>query len=170
MLTSPEILRKVLQLSRKRLKVFLFLCIFMLFKANAGNAEDTENVAVLEKGPAEQNGIELLPPNAIKAFTGIYRFKDEKMKVIYTEQALPVLSEWKPEKCFRRTLYRLPYSTLYVFYYRDKGGYELFFEFPKGFSYFCKFMDEFIAKFNIYRGFVKHKTDIPFPAVLHLDL
>ena len=170
MLTSPETLQKVSQLSRKEIPLALLICLFVSFGANANSEADPANIAILEKGPTEQNGIELLAPNAIEGFTGIYRFNEQKMKVIYTEYPLPILKEWKAEKCFRHTLYRLPYSTLYAFYYRDKSGYELFFEFPKSFPYFCEFINEFIIKFNIYRGFVKHKTDIPFPAILSLKL
>lgn len=160
----------MLLLNKKNVVLAVFFCVFMAFEANADSSSEAANIAVLEKGPVEQNGIELLAPNAIRSFSGIYRFNDQKMKVIYTEQPLPVLKEWKVVKCSRSTIYRLPYSTLNAFFYRDRDGYELFFEFPKSFPYFCEFMDEFIAKFNIYRGFVKYKTDIPFPAVLSLKL
>lgn len=170
MLISRETLQKVLQLSRNEIPLTVFLCVFLAFQANADSSTGAADIAVLEKGPIEQNGIELLAPNAIRGFAGIYRFNNQKMKVFYTEQPLPILKEWKAEKCSRHTLYRLPYSTLYAFYYRDSGGYELFFEFPKSFPYACEFMNEFIVKFNIYRGFVKYKADIPFPAVLNLKL
>jgi len=160
----------VLQLNRREIifpiSLFLAVCFVPLY----GEDQLPSDIAILERGPVETEGIELLDPNTIQGFTGIYRFDDQNLKVVYTEYSLPVSGKWKKKKSSGYIIYGIPQDTSTAWYYSDKRGYSLFFEFPFGFRYSFEFIKGFIDKFNIFLGFVKYKTDIPFPAIVQLKL
>ena len=160
----------MLQLNRREIIFLISLFLAVCFVPLYGENQLPADIAILEKGPVEIEGIELLDPNTIPGFMGIYRFDDQNLKVVYTEYSLPVSGKWKKTKCSGYIIYRIPQDAFTACYYSDKKGYSLFFEFPFGFRYSCEFIKGFIDKFNIFLGFVKYKTDIPFPAIVQLKL
>lgn len=167
---NREILQKVLQLNRREIIFLISLFTAVCFVPLYGENQLPADIAILEKGPVGTEGIELLDTNTIPGFTGIYRFDDQNLKVIYTEYSLPVLRAWKKTKYSGYIIYRIPQDAFTAWYYSDQRGYSLFFEFPVGFRFSFEFIKGFIDKFNIFLGFVKYKIDIPFPAIVQLKL
>ena len=163
-------MQKVLQLNKRELIFLISLFLTACFVPLSADDQLPADIAILERGPVETEGIELLDPNTIQGFTGIYRFDDQNLKVVYTEYPLPVSGMWKKTKYSGYIIYRIPQNTFTAWYYSDKRGYSLFFEFPAEFRFSFEFIKGFIDKFNIFLGFVKYKTDIPFPAIVQLKL
>ena len=170
MLINRVIWQRALQSNNKYTLFLLIVCLVSLY-ANLLYAQDLP--AVLEKGPYEVVGIDVLEPNAIKAHEGIYLVAEQKLVVLYTQSEIIISFDLIEEisYCLNKQIFSLTFSSVLgkVYYYHDPTGFSLFFIFPKGFENVCIFINQFIDQFFYFLRFRVKERDIPFPAIVALN-
>ena len=156
---TRETWQRVLQLSKRLLLLLLFLTAASLLYGQ-------ETPALLIKSPTEIRGIDILAPNALVAYEGFYRYKEEEIRVIFTSDPLLQSEEWLPFPCGKLQLFKLPDEWERIFYYSNNRDISLLFVFNPDFDLWCDFIGIFVERFSFLLGFSLHEVDVPFPAVL----
>jgi len=156
---TRETWQRVLQLSKPLLLFFLLLTAASLLYGE-------EAPALLIKSPTEIRGIDIIPPNALVAYEGFYRYKEEEIRVIFTKDPLLRSSDWLSLSCGKLQLFKLPDEWERIFYYSNNRDIFLLFVFSPDFDLWCDFIGIFVERFSFLLGFSLHEVDVPFPAVL----
>ena len=138
----------------------------LLLIAAASLLYGEEAPALLVRGPLRLRGIDLLAPNALAAFEGFYRYKEEEIRVIFTRDPLLRSGDWLSLSCGKLQLFKLPDEWERIFYYSNYRDISLLFVFNPDFDLWCDFIGIFVERFSFLLGFTLHEVDIPFPAVL----
>lgn len=96
MLISPETSQRALLLSKRRIKIYhiLFLCLFVRIPVSA-----LDGPVYLAEGPVESSGIPFIYPNAVRVYTGIYRYKESPVKVMFSAEEFIIPEEWEKSFC-----------------------------------------------------------------------
>lgn len=158
---TRETWQRALQLSKR-------LLLPVLFIAAASLLYGQETPALLIKSPTEIRCIDFLAPNALVAFEGFYRYKEEEIRVIFTRDPLLPSTDWLSLSCGKLSLFQLPDEWERVFYYSNNRNISLLFIFSPDFDLWCDFIGIFVERFSFLVGFSLHEVDVPFPAVLEL--
>ncbi len=156
---TRETWQRVLQLSKRLLLPLLLLTA-------ASQLYGGEEPALLIKSPAEIRGIDILAPNALVAYEGFYRYKEEEIRVIFTREPLLQSGEWLSLACGKLQLFKLPDEWERIFYYSNNRNISLLFVFNPDFDLWCDFINIFVERFSFLIGFSVYEVDVPFPAVL----
>ena len=156
---TRETWQRVLQLSKRLLPALLLLTAASLLYGE-------ETPALLVRGPLRLRGIDLLAPNALAAFEGFYRYKEEGIRVIFTRDPLLRSGDWLSFPCGKLQLFKLPDEWERIFYYSNNRDIFLLFVFNPDFDLWCDFIGIFVERFSFLLGFSLHEIDVPFPAVL----
>lgn len=181
MLTSRVTWQKVLPWSRK--PVCRLLTLILLFLASAlrlcaqesGTEEGStreKTVSVLQKGPEYRKGLPFFLPNAIPAFSGVYRYRGSQINVYYTETEILRREAWEPFSCEGSRGLSAPdpeTGGVFLIFPAEEQGWTVFFSFREMREDICLFIDTFFEQFRYFRGITRDRTIPPFPAVLQLE-
>ena len=110
-----------------RIVLILNLVIFIpVAWAQVTASEMVENdPAILVRGPVESMGFPLLYPNAIKTWSGYYRYLELEITVSFTREDILIPGEWKSFSCEKTGGFSPVENS---FYYRD-SDWSLLFQF-----------------------------------------
>ena len=165
--------------------VLLSLIPGVLF-AQSSTAQElqSQDVAILLKGPEYGQRLPFFQPNAIEYYAGYYSFRDQEIIVYYTDRDIVRFEEWEPAACNSVGLFRInpadpvnaagspgledsatPAGSGPVVYFYQNGTYVLFFSFAEGLN--CSFIERFLLRFDYFRSArsIPSKRP-PFPAVV----
>ncbi|MCK4543630.1 MAG: hypothetical protein KAU17_15470 [Spirochaetales bacterium] len=128
--------------------------------------------AILQRGPTPIKGIEYLSPNVLPAHSGEYFFLENTIRVVFTNEFIPLMEAWVPWTCRRRIIYQLPVESSSqgverLFHcYRSVDEWCIFFDFSDDFGQECRFIEAFLNRFEFFMGLNRDPWEIPFPAIL----
>ncbi|MFW5688766.1 MAG: hypothetical protein ACOC1U_04260 [Spirochaetota bacterium] len=137
-----------------------------------GTADDVPWTALLQTGPDERRGIDLLAPDLTPHWHGRYRVGTAIVDLYYARAPLDDAAGWSGAPCPLRPLRARDAE---LFYYEDPAGWSLLVhlvagELPPGVT-ICAFTDRFIARHRLFEGLalVNVPGEAPiFPAVIEL--
>jgi len=177
----------VLRLNRAlRLLLFGFSLVVFLFSTGcseeggtpplqiqtdgATSAEEPEDKLILLSGPERSRGLDVLPPNVIEYYHGVYSFQGEKVRVQFTREEVVPLSGWEQDRCGDYPLFRLPQAAdgNVFFYQNPDGAWSVFFKIPDTIEDHCLFISRFIERLIYFMGVSRGGDPAPFPAVIEL--
>lgn len=145
-------------------------------------AESTE---VLNTGPDIGRGIPYLSANVIRYYQVTYRaagqensagstqgarFEEESgaaLRVLYTDTSVVPSPEWKAASCGGSGMLTVAANPA-VLFYRDPGGWSLFFVYPADYHQTCAFATVFLRRFSYFLGITQNSALSSFPAVLQI--
>ncbi|MDC7124731.1 MAG: hypothetical protein PQJ46_04140 [Spirochaetales bacterium] len=146
---------------KKRIFVIIYiLSVAFLF------AEETEP-AILARGPIACNGIEYLGLNTIEATYGVYEYKNDTIRIYFTQKEIVLSDVWTSFSCSVKGLkYRISDDGLKVIEYTDKNGWSAFVSFKPEAEYVCDFLKKYISRQNYFINLAHDKDTFSFPAIL----
>jgi hypothetical protein len=133
--------------------------------------DQPEDKSILLSGPERSRGIDVLPPNVIEHYHGVYWFQGEKVRVQLTREEVVPLSGWEQARCGDYPLFRLPRAAdgNTLFYQNPGGAWSVFITIPDEIEDTCLFMSRFIERLIYFMGVSRGGDPAPFPAVLELQ-
>ena len=149
----------------------LAVLAFSLFLAEAPLfSQSPPKRAVLDSGPVREKGLLFLPINVIDHYRGVYTIDESRITVFYTEYEMEPFQSWTDYPCSSRSLLLVEqndrFSTLFLVH---RESWQLFVQFPAGFSGECEFIDAFVRRFLYFKQVNKTDGVPPFPAILALQ-
>ncbi len=168
MLISRETLQRVLLLNSGQKKIFLVLFLSALISVSSFALESP---VFLEEGPDESSGLPFIYPNAMRVFTGIYRYQNSRVRVLFTSENFLIPEEWKQKSCgdYKGYLFTDTPCLLKpggeVFYYRykpsgDDISWSVFVIFEKETD--CSFVSAYLKRFI----YLQRNWDPAFPPLM----
>lgn len=134
-------------------------------------ADQPEDKAILLSGPERKRGIDILPPNVIEYFHGVYSFQGEKVRVQFTREEVVPLSGWQQDRCGDYPLFRLPQAAdgSVFFYQSPDKTWSVFIKIPVQTEDHCVFITRFLDRLIYFLGVSRGDDPAQFPAVLELQ-
>jgi len=129
-------------------------------------AQETAGPAVLSSGPEAVRGIPFLGPNALAAKRGEYSFRDTRVRVYFTEEAILLPPGWETVACSGREYLSAPYDGGRVYYLQSSRGWSIFVFFQNPEAPACGFLEPFFSRLNYFLGI---SPVFSFPAVLEVS-
>ncbi len=162
MLTSLEILLKVLQLNKI---LFTILAVFFLPGGFLSSQENTGegNIAVLLEGPLNVNGVPGIGDNVIPCFRGRYQLNGNEIEVYYTTEEIPVFDEWNKVSINSFSFYSVNENILC---YINSGRWALFIEYKDPDDYSYDFAAELTRKMIFFAKTEEFFKVSSFPAII----
>jgi hypothetical protein len=153
---------------------FALLALLSVGVAGAQEIPAPAAVALLLTGPEITNGIAALGPNAVLGHRAEYQLGDARVTVSYTAATLPVPRDWTPFTCSGRPVFVSEASSPFdVLMPGPDQRFQVVFEFPASVTNearaWCPFAVQFLDRFTYFQGFIRHESDIAFPAVIELQ-
>ncbi len=146
--------------------IILFSCAGHIF------AEDSDNIAVLTRGPVYHEGIEFLEVNALPSRYGEYRVGAGTVRIYYTEEPIFFSEDWKRTACTSESYLLLdsgsPEISGIVAAVEDERGWTAFLEFSEP-SIICSFIKMYRSRQNYFNNISRDKNSFSFPAILELE-
>lgn len=136
------------------------------------NGSDTD-VILLLKGPKQQRGIEVLPPNVIPYFYGEYQFFDHTVIVHFTGSTIVSPDSWDRMRCGSYPLQYFPSpirpNEETVYFYQRQDEWYIFIRIPAAVEEPCVFINPFLKKLIYFIGIARDEKTVPLPAVIELE-
>lgn len=93
------------------ISLFFILLVFTSPDTIVAQESDTDSqsqdIAILVRGPEHNGGLPFLQPNAIENYAGYYSFRGQEITVYYTTREIVRLDNWEPVACSTIQLYQL---------------------------------------------------------------
>jgi len=138
-------------------------------------AQQTGTYAVLLSGPEAVRDLLVFPPTARVGRAGAYALGPARIGVLCTKEPLVLPQAWPARGCGSLRLREVAGHEPYTLCHADPQGDTLFFSFPAspdhpalGEALRCPFIEAFVRRFQVLRGFLKRESETPFPGVLEI--
>jgi hypothetical protein len=153
------------------LAVAALLAALCVGGAAGADAQQQGLYAVLLRGPQPVRDLLMFPPNPLAAQAGDYGLGEARVSVLYTGETLVLPQAWRARVCGELRLLEVTGQEPYSLCFADpEGAFTLFFSFPDALeeALRCRFVGSFVRRFQVLRGLVKGKLEVPFPGVLEV--
>ncbi len=154
----------MLQWNKKHAIILIFAVVCTL-----GAAAQENGPAILERGPFFVRGIEILEPNAMRAYFGEYVYSDSSVLVWYTQADVLLSDEWEGTQCSGETVFQRTGELGTEVFYNDEEGWKVFLVFAEDQSQWCRFFSVFITRFSYFLRATGTESGVSFPAVLEFQ-
>lgn len=147
----------------------ILLCSFVIFisvtdaQTTLTEKNETE-IAVLVKGPVENRGFPLIYPNAIKLWSGYYRYLKSEVVVSFTRKNILLPAEWEHFVCDKIEGFSPAEDS---FFYTDKD-WSVLFQFSKEQQVDCSFINIFIIRLKYFLRDTSSDSPPLLPAILEI--
>jgi len=150
------------------MKKTVIVLLFLLLQHGYAQ-EQSEEIAVLKRGPLSRRGIPVLQANIIPHFYGEYEYRGFTLYVYYTTEKIVPLSEWEKSECNSYELWGYYFSHIEereVFFYTSDRGWNVFLSFPPDFKDYCVFTQKFLDRLRYFISITRDQSQPPFPDIL----
>jgi hypothetical protein len=124
--------------------------------------------AVLVRGTIPVSGLDFFPTNALPAYEGEYRFRNDSIRIWFTREVLFFSSEWAPRRYGELPGFESTSGSRRIFAFREAGGYYLIIDFPENAAWISSFITVFRARFDFFLQSAKSDAEISFPAIIEV--
>jgi hypothetical protein len=147
----------------------VLLAASILFPLCAVEGEPDFSMGILDDGPHKSTGSLFLGPNVLPFVYAYYEWGPSQVYVEYTSENIVLDESWKDGKCGRYEVrYRtFKQDTVFAF---NGDAWTVFLRFSNEAESYCSFFTVFLNRLQFFIEVTNSDYDVPFPAILNIQL